>query len=515
MVLVSSVVGFFIATVIKNQDRGFDILYCSERTSINEQNWPIFNLDSPGIATTPTGTVPRTSRPTKHANFYSTLMLAFNDLLDVTQLTKLGTQAFLPDIPCISWFGEAYPKDNANVYAKTLRKQKNAYALKDSAYTNEVASGWLDIFAPEILADPPALRQAISLAGQFAQYQMRPWALVAHGPRVDPTDIGTAPQQPILRNLSDIPTRINNGPEFPMFNPGSSSGGILDTIEPRWYVDVDMDALALKSLQQVPYFEIDATAFSTPAQLDVQLGKALNKAIQNIAAVDKQILFQSDRTSQEIIAFIQSVIRAAIDMPYGSIFFEELSHDLKRYKFTLGMGQDLRLASAPGFPTAGRRQALQLAQLSNGILRKGNPALSEAVITQGIRLFPQVSTGGIDLPVSTAIGKILYPFGVSFLLPIFTIVLVKEKEDRVLIMMRMNGLKPAIYYISQYITFYILYVVSAAIFLISGWVARLDMFARTDATVLIVLMIVWGGVQVSMAFFFASMFNKSRNALRK
>jgi hypothetical protein len=35
------------------------------------------------------------------------------------------------------------------------------------------------------------------------------------------------------------------------------------------------------------------------------------------------------------------------------------------------------------------------------------------------------------------VGRILYPFGVSFLLPIFVITLVKEKEDRILVMMRM------------------------------------------------------------------------------
>ena len=36
------------------------------------------------------------------------------------------------------------------------------------------------------------------------------------------------------------------------------------------------------------------------------------------------------------------------------------------------------------------------------------------------------------------IGRVLYPYGVSFLLPAFVIILVKEKENKVLVMMRMK-----------------------------------------------------------------------------
>jgi len=42
-----------------------------------------------------------------------------------------------------------------------------------------------------------------------------------------------------------------------------------------------------------------------------------------------------------------------------------------------------------------------------------------------------------SLPIGSFVGEILYPFGVSFLLPVFVVSLVKEKEDRILIMMRM------------------------------------------------------------------------------
>jgi hypothetical protein len=50
---------------------------------------------------------------------------------------------------------------------------------------------------------------------------------------------------------------------------------------------------------------------------------------------------------------------------------------------------------------------------------------------------PQLFSSKTEIPIASMVGRILYPFGVSFLLPIFVITLVKEKEDRILVMMRM------------------------------------------------------------------------------
>jgi hypothetical protein len=107
----------------------------------------------------------------------------------------------------------------------------------------------------------------------------------------------------------------------------------------------------------------------------------------------------------------------------------------------------------------------------------------------------------------------LFPFGVSFLLPIFVIILVKEKEDRILIMMQMNGLKPWAYYLTHFIHFYTLHLISSAIFLLSGWIAEFEMFTQTDLNVLWTVFAVWGLDQVALAFFFSSFFSKTRTAL--
>ena len=69
--------------------------------------------------------------------------------------------------------------------------------------------------------------------------------------------------------------------------------------------------------------------------------------------------------------------------------------------------------------------------------------------------------------------RVLYPYGVSFLLPSFVITLVKEKENRVLVMIRMNGLKHYAYYMTHYIHFYILHVTNSAFFVASGLVFKM------------------------------------------
>jgi hypothetical protein len=79
-------------------------------------------------------------------------------------------------------------------------------------------------------------------------------------------------------------------------------------------------------------------------------------------------------------------------------------------------------------------------------------------------------------------------------------------------MMRMNGLKSSYYYISHFVTFYILYAVSTAVFLVSGKLSKLSFFSATQPSVLLLLFAVWGLNQIVLAFFLATLFNKSRLA---
>jgi hypothetical protein len=84
----------------------------------------------------------------------------------------------------------------------------------------------------------------------------------------------------------------------------------------------------------------------------------------------------------------------------------------------------------------GLRLATQMSMLTQSLVKLfdggsvQNATASQITITQGVRAFPQSYSTALYVPVGTLIGNVLFPFGISFLLPTFVITLVKEKEER-------------------------------------------------------------------------------------
>ena len=186
------------------------------------------------------------------------------------------------------------------------------------------------------------------------------------------------------------------------------------------------------------------------------------------------------------------------------VYFSSIDHAKKYYKFTLQCnqlnstvldGSDTRLIATSNFPAPGIRQIQAQTMIDQAILRKSNPTLySNATITQGLRAFPQIYSTATKFQFGGIIGGILYPFGVSFLLPSFVISLVKEKEERILIMMKMNGINELSYYASHYTTFFTQFVFSTFFFFIFGMIPALNLtfFTATQVVVYLLLFFVWG-----------------------
>ncbi|KAI8619185.1 P-loop containing nucleoside triphosphate hydrolase protein [Chytriomyces sp. MP71] len=145
----------------------------------------------------------------------------------------------------------------------------------------------------------------------------------------------------------------------------------------------------------------------------------------------------------------------------------------------------------------------------------GNATLKGATLTQGVRAFPRTEahavTGGSKTAGKT--GDLVFPFAVSFLLPVFVVMLVKEKEEKILIMMKMNGMKTWVYYLSHYLTCFTLYAFSTICFCVAGFLTKIPLFKLTSPVVLAVLFILWGNAQVCLSFFLSTLFKQSRNAL--
>ncbi|KAI8905942.1 hypothetical protein EDD86DRAFT_193451 [Gorgonomyces haynaldii] len=503
MVLTSFLLQLIISTLAKTgSSTDFQLLYCSNAESVNQQQWPVYNQSGDAIKIAPASSFPGAKYRIKQLNYIDKSI--FVELTSAAAIEKLAAVTLVGNGPCVQWFGEQYPTRDTDIYSLPP-KPRNPYSTKDSVYSAEILDGWLDVLAVPASGDTTSIyaRQAFSLARTYAIYQTRPWAIVAVSPDVDPKSLGSVPP-PSLTDTSKIPSQV------PYFKPASAANGLLDTIEPRWYARVQNNPIGLGKFEQVPYF---LTNFSSMDAINQYLTDSIQRASDALDRVDTSAVTsdQGDLVLAQALADLQSALGIA---PYGALYFKRIDHQNKNYSYILQHGTDQRLEYAPGFPTAGFRRLLQQAQLSNALLRYSNTSLASHVITQGTRAFPVLADPVPSVSYGGIIGRILYPLGISFLLPVFTILLVKEKESRVLVMLRMNGLGDVTgYYVSNFITFFINYCISVVVFVGAGYGFQLELFSKTSGIVLTIVFGLWGLLQVSMTFLLSSFFQKSRAAV--
>ena len=236
------------------------------------------------------------------------------------------------------------------------------------------------------------------------------------------------------------------GPVFP-----SASNGILGTIPIRYWLNFSRN-LSLVSFDNIPRYEFVSGSVNA---LDDAMANSIRSTIAAIASVDKSPLTKRDADPAERAAFFASLVKYLQNLPFGYVFFNKIDPSNLAYKLLYAIGFDKRFSTSTSFPPMGIRQMFKQTQLDNSFLRTSNPSFASASITQGFRAMPQLKNTKLSLPFDGIIGGILYPFGISFLLPVFVVVLVREKEERIEIMMKMNGLKTWVYYFTHYCMFLI------------------------------------------------------------
>lgn len=222
-----------------------------------------------------------------------------------------------------------------------------------------------------------------------------------------------------------------------------------------------------------------------------------------------------------------------IDLTLHHIVIEINSYDAatNSLKVTLQTGFARRLNTSVSYsvfinpnpaialPPKGFRILHQISQLSNALLASASAiAAQSSRIAQAVRAFPQnrlwnLASSPVDIGVE--LGKTTFPFGLSFLLPVFVLTLVREKEDRILIMMKMHGLSTFTYYLAHYLHFFFLQAVCSLVFILSGVIFRLKFFTETDPGVYIIALLVWANTMIALAFVLSLIFNKSRFSLSR
>eukprot|EP01135_Chromosphaera_perkinsii_P005890 Nk52_evm23s370 gene=Nk52_evmTU23s370 len=123
-----------------------------------------------------------------------------------------------------------------------------------------------------------------------------------------------------------------------------------------------------------------------------------------------------------------------------------------------------------------------------------------------------VTDGHPKLDISTFGGPFAFAFAASFLLPMFITNIVRDKEERHFITMRMSGLNPLCYWLISFLYDYTVYLLVISCVAGFSFLFQFRVFVQTSAAVLFILYALWGVAMIVLAFFLSTFFDKQRTA---
>eukprot|EP00835_Amoeboradix_gromovi_P001255 NODE_54_length_26799_cov_0.554794.p3 type:complete len:828 gc:universal NODE_54_length_26799_cov_0.554794:26006-23523(-) len=150
-----------------------------------------------------------------------------------------------------------------------------------------------------------------------------------------------------------------------------------------------------------------------------------------------------------------------------------------------------------------------LNMISNAMFKQISPT---GFLNGAFRLMPTSKYYDGKFDFSGQVLSFFVPLCFSFLLPIFVSALVKEKEERVFILLKMNGVDSSRYFIVLFVQNFIMYACSMIVFLIVGAMWKLEFILKTNFLLLLFLLVLWGLSQISLAFLIGAFFKKSKSA---
>ncbi|KAJ6251665.1 atp-binding cassette transporter subfamily a abca [Anaeramoeba flamelloides] len=132
-------------------------------------------------------------------------------------------------------------------------------------------------------------------------------------------------------------------------------------------------------------------------------------------------------------------------------------------------------------------------------------------IRVGLKNFP-VTEGKNQFDLVLFVQPFYYTFLVHFLLPVFMIIIVYEKENKLVDIMIMFGLKMKVYWSVNYIFNFTIYMFLILVFYIAGYILQFRFFIQNNFLAHFLLFILWGFSMVSFGFFLSTLFRKVRTA---
>eukprot|EP01135_Chromosphaera_perkinsii_P005888 Nk52_evm21s370 gene=Nk52_evmTU21s370 len=116
------------------------------------------------------------------------------------------------------------------------------------------------------------------------------------------------------------------------------------------------------------------------------------------------------------------------------------------------------------------------------------------------------------IDISSFGGGFAFAFAASFLLPMFLGNVVRDKEEKHLIMMNMCGLQPSTYWFITFIYNYVVYALVISCVIGFSMLYEFRIFVETSLIVLLLLYSLWGVAIICMSFFLSTFFDKQRSS---
>ena len=132
----------------------------------------------------------------------------------------------------------------------------------------------------------------------------------------------------------------------------------------------------------------------------------------------------------------------------------------------------------------------------------------------GIVYMPPTGDGNILVnSIINLVGSTIFPLALSLLFPVFLYATVLEKEERLIQMMKMNGMSMRNYWLVTFLFNLFLSFLTNLIFYLFGYfVVRNSFFRETPFPIMLVVLFGWMLAQIGMATFFQTFLSNSRSA---
>eukprot|EP00184_Porphyridium_aerugineum_P003115 CAMPEP_0184694560 /NCGR_PEP_ID=MMETSP0313-20130426/2460_1 /TAXON_ID=2792 /ORGANISM="Porphyridium aerugineum, Strain SAG 1380-2" /LENGTH=1037 /DNA_ID=CAMNT_0027152857 /DNA_START=117 /DNA_END=3230 /DNA_ORIENTATION=- len=200
----------------------------------------------------------------------------------------------------------------------------------------------------------------------------------------------------------------------------------------------------------------------------------------------------------------------AFDKYYGAMAFNSFSFDSA--SAALNLDAVLFYNNTPGSEVDCAEGNCQLPSLVMRLLSAVTSYVAPNVTSSVyLRLTPVVTEAGINflpLIISILIGILWH-----FLMPSFLAFLVLEKTARFRIMMKMMGLEDKVYWVVNYISLYIIYLIFNILCCAIGAAIQIPFFVDNTPLSWLVLFFLWGNSLIAFCMFLAPWFQDPQTAL--